>query len=60
MELSVIVPITSIRRDAKTTVAIAPYEQVLRDDAVRWLYRVDRPLGMILLDGCTVWTDLKG
>ena len=54
MELSVIVAITSIRRDAKTTVAIAPCEQAFRNDTVRWFYHVDRPLGMMLLDGCTV------
>ena len=26
-------------------------EQVFRDDAVRWSYHVNRPLGMVLLDG---------
>ena len=26
-------------------------EQVFRDDAVRWSYHANRPLGMVLLDG---------
>ena len=51
MEFCVIVAITSIRRDGKTTVTIVACEQAFRDDAVSWLYHVNRPLGMMLLDG---------
>ena len=30
---------------------VVPREQAFRDDTVRWLYHVNRPLGMMLLDG---------